>query len=73
MTSKQQPIALRSARSYWRLAAKARRAGNYKQGDHWQGVGDRRYQEYLRQQEAADARRQLVQRVQGVKLQGGTK
>lgn len=51
---------LSSASAYYRLAAKARRAGNYQQAKHYEGVADRKMAEYRRNQEAAERRRALA-------------
>jgi hypothetical protein len=50
--AKRVPAKLASARAYWRLAAKADRAGNYALGRQYRATGDRRYREYQRDQEA---------------------
>jgi len=39
---------LSSARAYWRLAAKAERAGQSQQARIYRSIADRRYSKYLR-------------------------
>lgn len=43
---------LASAQAYWRLAAKADRAGNYALGKQYRHTGDMKYRQYQRQQGA---------------------
>ena len=55
MTAKRRvPHKLSQARAYWRLAAKADRQGNYKQGEFYRQIGDRAYRGYLREGGAND-------------------
>jgi hypothetical protein len=49
---KRVPAKLASARAYWRLAAKAERAGDYRTAGHYRSIGDRRFKEYQRDREA---------------------
>jgi len=51
MAKRKVPAKLATARAYWRLAAKAERAGNYRERDHWRSTGDRFYRMYQRDQE----------------------
>lgn len=48
---------LKSARAYWRIAAKFGRAGNGAQERHYRQVAERFYQMYLREREAAERRK----------------
>ena len=38
---------LTSANAYWRIAARARVAGNARDADRWAGIGDALYEKYL--------------------------
>ena len=51
------PLRLRQASAYYRLAAKADRAGQHRQGDHYRGVADRLVAEHRRETEARKARK----------------
>jgi hypothetical protein len=42
---------LASARAYWRLAAKARRHGQWADAQRYQDIGDRKHAQYLRDQQ----------------------
>ena len=42
---------LGTARAYWRLAAKAHRAGNMREWERYTRMGDKSYREYQRDQE----------------------
>jgi hypothetical protein len=50
--TKQRSLRLRRASAYFRLAAKADRAGQHRQGDHWRGVANRLVEENRREVEA---------------------
>jgi hypothetical protein len=50
------PAKLASASAYYRLAAKADRAGQGKQAEHWRGVADRLVSSHRRDREAAEQR-----------------
>lgn len=58
MGSYRQPIALRQARAYWRLSAKAMRAGNGRLALIYQATADRKYAQYRRGQDALGRRQQ---------------
>jgi hypothetical protein len=60
---------LASARAYWRLAWKARRAGNWKQGESFQKAGDRLYDQY-RREEDRKAERQAAEAKYWKKVKG---
>jgi hypothetical protein len=49
--TKKVPAKLASARAYWRLAAKAEKAGDYRTAAHYRDTGDRRFREYQRGRE----------------------
>jgi hypothetical protein len=51
MTTKRRDTRLSRAYAYWRLAAKAERAGNDRQAESYRGIADRSYQEYQRQKQ----------------------
>lgn len=42
---------LAQARAYWRLAAKADRAGSHRQAEHYRSVAESKYREYQRSME----------------------
>jgi hypothetical protein len=48
---------LRQASAYFRLAAKARRAANWSQAEHYQGIADRLVNENRRDREWAAERK----------------
>jgi RecA-family ATPase len=48
------PYRLSRARAYWRLAAKADKAGNHAQAKDYRTTGDRIHAEYLREKEAQE-------------------
>jgi hypothetical protein len=61
MTGRRKPVpaALSQARAYWRLAAKAERAGQYAQADSYRKTADRRHAEYLRNKAHQDRLAQM--------------
>jgi hypothetical protein len=46
---KRRPSELNRASAYYRLAAKADKAGQYKQGAHWRDIADRLVAKYQRE------------------------
>jgi hypothetical protein len=54
--SGQRPLALRQASAYYRLAAKAERAGNYRGAERYRAIADRRVAEHRREVERRAAR-----------------
>lgn len=54
--SRKRPFRLRQASAYYRLAAKADRAGQYRQGTHYRGIADRLVDRERREREARAAR-----------------
>jgi hypothetical protein len=57
MAKKQRPLKLRRASAYFRLAAKADRAGNYIQARQYRDIADRLVESNRRDQEALARRR----------------
>jgi hypothetical protein len=57
-TRKRQHPYLASARAYFRVAAKFDRAGDSRSATHYRGVAERRMNDYYRQTEAAERRKQ---------------
>ena len=55
--ARKQPARLASARAYYRLAAKAERAGQYRTAAHYRGVADRLVRQEQRQREAMAERK----------------
>lgn len=54
---KRQPALLAQARAYYRLAAKAERAGQYQQADTYRRLADQRVERNRRNVEAAKRRK----------------
>ena len=52
---KKRPMRLRQASAYWRLAQKARRAGEWAQAEQYQKIGDRKLREHHAQNRARKA------------------
>jgi RecA-family ATPase len=50
-TRRRVPRKLSTARAYWRLAAKAERAGDTRQADRYTALADRSYRAYQRDQQ----------------------
>lgn len=55
-TRKRRPAKLAQSSAYHRLAAKARRAGQWTQADHYTRIADRLYREYGAEREARQRR-----------------
>jgi hypothetical protein len=47
-TRRKMPALLASARAYYRLAAKAEKAGNYREAGRYRGLADRKVREHRR-------------------------